>query len=124
MTAHMMTLKLPYLVADVDRHGNVRIYYRRHGRKVRIREQLGSEEFHRRYAELKAGRQDSETPGFDRTPKPNTFRWLCVQFFGSPDFKRLDERTQYVRRRAIEAMFDEPIAPGAKDTFAAFPLAA
>ena len=27
-----------YTVVDMDRHGNVRVYARRHGRKVRIRD--------------------------------------------------------------------------------------
>lgn len=32
-----MRIEVPYLAADVDRHGNVRIYYRRKGRpKVRV----------------------------------------------------------------------------------------
>ena len=30
-------LDLKYLVKDTDRHGNERVYFRRHGRKVRIR---------------------------------------------------------------------------------------
>ena len=34
MTA--MKLDLPYLVDDKDRHGNVRIYVRRDGHKVRL----------------------------------------------------------------------------------------
>ena len=55
-------------------------------------------------------------------PKRNTLRWLCVQFFNSSEFKRLDPRTQYTRRRILEGLFDEPIAPGAAETFADFPL--
>ncbi len=31
-------LDLKYLVSDTDRHGTVRVYVRRHGRKVRIRD--------------------------------------------------------------------------------------
>ena len=38
-------LDLKYLVTDTDRHGNERIYVRRHGRKVRIRELATVEEF-------------------------------------------------------------------------------
>ena len=38
-------LDLKYLVKDTDRHGNVRIYVRRHGRKVRIRDLANVEEF-------------------------------------------------------------------------------
>ncbi len=39
------SINLKYLVEDVDRHGNVRVYARRHGRKTRIRETPGTEEF-------------------------------------------------------------------------------
>ncbi len=45
-----------------------------------------------------------------------------MQFFASPDFKRLGPRTQYTRRSILEACLDEPIAPGAKELFADFPL--
>jgi integrase len=121
MTAHVVSLKLQYIVEDVDRHGNVRVYFRRNGHKVRIREGLGSDGFLRRYAELMQGVREP-APVFDRTPKANTLRWLCVQFFSSAEYKRLDPRTQYTRRRILEACFDEPIAPNAKETFADFPL--
>ena len=36
---------IKYLVSDTDRHGTVRVYVRRHGRKVRIRELGTVEEF-------------------------------------------------------------------------------
>jgi integrase len=117
--------KYPYLCSDVDRHGNVRVYFRRAGQpKVRLREKLDSEAFRRRYDELLAGGpKAADQPQTSlATPKRNTLRWLCVEFFGSPDFKRLDPRTQYTRRRILELMFDEPIAPGAKETFGEFPL--
>jgi len=38
-------LNLKYLVSDTDRHGTVRVYVRRHDRKVRIRELGTVEEF-------------------------------------------------------------------------------
>jgi integrase len=116
--------KYPYLCSDMDRHGNVRVYFRRAGQpKVRIREKLDSESFRRRYDELLSGGPKANDPPPSVTaPKRNTLRWLCVEFFGSPDFKRLDPRTQYTRRRILELMFDEPIAPGANETFGDFPL--
>jgi integrase len=119
--ARMVTIKLPYIVEDVDRHGNVRIYFRRHGRKMRIREPMGSDGFYRRYSELLPDiAAVREAPS--HAARSNTLRWLCVQFFGSPDFNRLDQRTQYTRRGIIEAMLNEPIAPGASETFADFPI--
>ena len=44
-------IDFPYLKEDTDRHGNVRIYVRRNGWKIRIREPKGSPEFARAYAE-------------------------------------------------------------------------
>ena len=40
-----METDLPYLERDKDRHGNPRIYVRRNGKRVRIREQEGTLEF-------------------------------------------------------------------------------
>ena len=37
-----METNLPYLERDKDRHGNPRIYVRRNGKRVRIREQEGT----------------------------------------------------------------------------------
>jgi hypothetical protein len=112
-------LDLRYVYADVDRHGNVRIYFWRGKghRKIRMREPVGSPAFHQRYGELMAGEPQPATP--NHTPTAHTFRWLCVQYFGSPKFKHLNPRTQYVRRRIFDSMFDEPIAPGAKETLVA-----
>jgi hypothetical protein len=41
----MVRANFPYLISDRDRHGVVRYYVRRHGRKIRIREKPGSEAF-------------------------------------------------------------------------------
>ena len=118
-----VNIDLPYVYTDVDRHGNVRIYFWRGKghRKVRMRETVGSPAFHQRYGELIAAKS-TPAPTLERTPKPYTFRWLCIQFFKSPEFKRLSKRTQYVRRRIFDTMFDEPIHQGAKERFAEFPL--
>src|SRR5262245_16221982 len=114
----VITVKLRYVHHDVDRHGNVRTYFWRGKghKKVRIREKIGGSAFHQRYAEL-MNCEPAPAPLL-RGPTANTLRWLCIQYFGSPEFKGLDSRTQYVRRRIFESMFDEPIAPGAKETFA------
>ncbi len=55
-------------------------------------------------------------------PRPGTYRWLCTQYFASAEFRLLDPRTQYVRRRVLETTFEEPIAPNATEIFADFPL--
>src|SRR5262249_13843083 len=93
-------------------------------KKVRIRERPGTVAFARRYHELLA---QCESGGHRLTahnaPKPGTFRWLCVEHFKSIAFQQgLDPRTQHVTRLIVEKMFAEPIAPGAKETFADCPL--
>jgi integrase len=119
--SRVVNVRLKYIVEDVDRHGNVRIYFRRSGQKVRIRELFGSDAFHRRYAEL-IGCSGEQVRPLHQGPNANTLRWLSAEFFGSADFKRLDARTQYTRRAIVEGMLREPIAPGADQLFADFPI--
>lgn len=127
MTAGAMIVeKLKFVHQDMDRHGTVRIYFWR-GKghpKTRIREAPGSPAFRKRYDELLAGADQASgaTKAADRRPQAGTFRWLCVGYFASAEFKSLDLRTQRVRRGILEHIFDEPIAPGAKDHFADVPL--
>jgi hypothetical protein len=40
-----MLLDFPYLKSDPDRHGNERLYIRRHDRKIRLRETPGTPAF-------------------------------------------------------------------------------
>jgi hypothetical protein len=50
-----MKMRLKYVVEDTDRHGNVRLYYRRSGQpKVRLRGPLGSPEFLADYKKAEA----------------------------------------------------------------------
>jgi integrase len=54
---------------------------------------------------------------------PGTWRWLCIRYLSEcAEYKRLDPRTQHVRRQILEATFDEPIAPGSFKFFRDFPL--
>jgi len=55
--------------------------------------------------------------------RPGTWRWLCTRYFAEcAEYKRLDARTQHVRRQILEATFDEPIAPVSSKFFRDFPL--
>lgn len=77
----MIAVEYRYLLEDIDRHGNVRLYFRRRGqRMVRIREPLGSPAFAALYADLvrqsDAGELDP-APSESSEPKPATWRWLC-----------------------------------------------
>ena len=40
-----MKIRVKYVVEDTDRHGNVRLYLRKDGRKLRLRGPLGCPDF-------------------------------------------------------------------------------
>lgn len=127
--AAMLTLKLRYVSEDVDRHGNVRLYFRRRGQpKIRLRGAPGSDEFMANYNALISGaatkERDPQKPrtSIDR-PKAGSWRALCVDYFASPAFlNSLDPRTQKVRRAILETTFDEALAPGSELRFADMPV--
>ena len=121
-----MNVKYRYVYEDVDRHGNVRIYFWRGigHRKIRLYEKVGSPEFHRAYQAAVAATAPTSGTSHSK-PKPptaNTYRWLCLKFFASTDFKLLDPKTQHVRRQVLEHTWDEPVARGASEKFGDFPL--
>ena len=66
--------------------------------------------------------QQVHEPRSTDKPKPGTFRWLVVEHYKSVAYKQLDPRTQHVTKLIIDKMLVEPIAPGAKETFADCPL--
>jgi integrase len=111
-----MKFKLQYVVEDVDRHGNVQVYFRRKGKpKVRLPGMPGSTEFMDAYRQALAGQALAQTGGstVGRKPGANTMRWLIETYYGSAEFKRLDDRTQRVRRLVLDR-FCEVDGSGAK----------
>jgi integrase len=78
-----------------------------------------TEEFMEAYQAALAG---GEAPRTARGAKPNTWRWLCERYFQSAAFRRLDARTQRVRRQILEATCDEPTKPGAVTLYRDFPI--
>ena len=78
-------LDLKYLVSDTDRHGTARVYVRRHGRKVRIRELATVEEFMAAYrAALESKSQDAILK--PTAVAPGSLRWLVQTYYGCPEF--------------------------------------
>ena len=69
-------LDLKYLVKDTDRHGNERIYVRRHGRKVRIRALGAVEEF---MAAYRAALSEWDRPYASSKAFGNRFKSWCRQ---------------------------------------------
>ena len=111
----------PYVCKDRDRHGNVRYYFRRFDKKIRIRAKPGTSEFQKAYDALLSG-SDEQATTTKRQSSPGTLRWLSSEYFKSVDFAQLDPDTQRVRRQVLEHICGEPIAPGAEQIFANFPV--
>jgi hypothetical protein len=115
----IFALRRRHLHLEVDRWGNRRVYFRvGRGQPMRIREVPGTEEFDKRYHELMRRWAAGELKAASRdAPTLGTFRWLCIEHFKSTAFTQLDPRTQHVTRLIDDKMFQEPIAPGAKELF-------
>lgn len=97
-----LKLNIPYVVADTDRHGNVRHYYWRKGRpKIRLRAEPGSVAF---AAEIEAAKtaSDAAAPKSAREIAPASFRALCLDYFSSANFRMLDNKTQRQNRLILE----------------------
>jgi len=95
--------EMKYSVIDTDRHGNVRIYVRRCGRKIRLRRPPGSEAFLQEYREALAKLELNEPVERTFAPaQPGSFRWLCERYYCSAEFKGLKARTQQVRRLILD----------------------
>ena len=99
-----------YLIEDVDRHGNIRIYFRlKKGQpKIRLKALPGTEEFDTEYrrgltaklrppAEAAAAGDNVGGPA-----KPGTLRWLCQQYLASSLFNGLAGSTRRQRRATLE----------------------
>ena len=92
-----------YLVEDVDRHGNVRIYFRRKGqRKIRLREVPGTAAFDAEYQRAFSGEALPVSPTRHSAPMPGTMGWLCEQYYASAKFQSLAPSTRKVRRAILE----------------------
>lgn len=97
-----MNMRLKYVVEDTDRHGNVRLYYRRSGQpKVRLRGPLGSPEFLADYKRATAGPAKPKARKIGQLKK-GSFKWLCAEYYRSPMFRQLDPSTQKTRRAILE----------------------
>lgn len=116
-----MKTSIRYCYEDVDRHGNVRLYFWRAGqRKVRIRAVSGTPQFWEQYNEAlrrsQAGLLDKNAPPSTRLV-PGTLRWLGEAFLRSPEITRCDARTQRIKRARLTAALAEPTEPGGTLTF-------
>jgi integrase len=111
----MRSGRLKHLVEDVDRHGNVRLYVRVPGRpKVRLREKLWTPKFWAAYQAAVAGdplpsarrkgAAVARSEGRSGRVVAESLRALCVDYYASPEFKRLGANTRAVRRALLESI--------------------
>src|SRR5215212_11767481 len=106
----MASFRLRYVVEDRDRHGNVRIYLRRPGKpKIRLQGIPGSERFMEHYKKAVAGELG---PAVIRRGKrapvaAGSLRAVCMDYYGSGEFKRLDTGTQRVRRSILDGLCEK-----------------
>ncbi len=98
MEAEMALLRLKYVMTDRDRSGTVRYFYRRHGKKIRLRGDVGSEEFMAAYAAAEKG--GKQLPVNNKDPK--SFDTLVNAYYRSVTFKNLNALSQRTRQNILE----------------------
>lgn len=124
----LANIDLPYVETNKSRHKNVRYYLRIDGKRIcRLPDDINSEEFSKKYwearnAALPADGQEPVAKTISSIVKPNTFRWLCMEYMRTDAFKTLDSSTQEARRRIMEAMWLEPVSPKDSRQFGDMPL--
>jgi len=114
----MMETNLPFLERDEDRHGNDRIYVRRNGKRIRIRETEGTPAFAGAYAAAveKLGDPPSKrarNPVLLPTWAKGTFGWLGTLYFaskGEGGFLPLAKDSRRARRNDLEECFLVPLS--------------
>jgi integrase len=123
-----------YVIEDADRHGNVRIYFRRKGqRKIRLTEAPGTAAFDAEYQRAFSGAL--KAPTNQHSAAMGTMCWLCEQYYASAAFQSLAPSTRNVRRGILEeiceragqfryAMMEPMHVAKLRDEKAAFPHAA
>ncbi|WP_281857095.1 tyrosine-type recombinase/integrase [Litoreibacter halocynthiae] len=99
-----MKSNLKYVSQDTDRHGNVRLYFRKGGKKVRLRGPVNSPDFLEDYRQALLGNSPTGKAKSNASPKATkgSVRQLCIDYFQSSDFRKLQLRGQGVRRGILE----------------------
>jgi integrase len=114
-----MKTNLPYLSREDNRHGKECLFVRRHGRRIRIREQEGTPAFAKAYSDaLDALERPVEAGERARkeAAKAGTMGWLAARYFAeSEEYKKLYDKSQQARRSCIEDCLREPRVPGSTD---------
>ncbi len=111
----MVKKRIPYLVEDVSRHGQVRLYYRRGGTKIRIWVSVEDPEFFFAWQAATQGQQlprPAKAAVHDTRPSKGTFAALCDLYFQSAPFGALRKVSQRNRRGILRHCCAEETKPG------------
>jgi integrase/recombinase XerD len=111
----MVSIRFKYVIEDTDRHGNVRLYFRRKGQpKIRLRGMPGSEQFKEAYQAALTSTGEAKQQREKIRTSVGSFGYVCLNYFASPTFKALDPATQKQRRYFLDSICvkhgDKPIA--------------
>lgn len=111
MTGVTMDVPLKYLSQEPDRYGTVRLYVRRYGRKIRIREVPGSPAFLKAYQKALAelGRDEAKPEPLTEAAAGSVAQLALAYFASTTKFQKLEPRMQRVRRQIIEQCLRESV---------------
>ena len=120
-----MQVRYRYVRSYRDRHGKLRIEYRRGGRTIALRATPGTAEFQEAYD---AAAALFETKGDGLATRPSnptaqmgTLGWLSLQYLASAECRQLATSTQRTRSLVLQEMLAEPLKPNSPTTFSACP---
>ncbi|MGV8832559.1 MAG: tyrosine-type recombinase/integrase [Devosia sp.] len=101
-------ITLKHITEDKDRHGNVRVYFRKAGQpKVRLTEKPGTDAFLKEYRRAASGEAVASATVPKAKPSADTLSWLVSRYYDSGEFKRLSERTKHVRKLILGHICDD-----------------
>src|SRR5438128_1313098 len=119
-----MLFRYKYTRSYRDRHGKVRIEYRRNGKTKRLRGTPGTSAFQAAYDAVHASHEAASPDPAPARPVEGTWRWLCIEYCKSSEFSDLNASTQRVRKLILESICCEPWTRGSARTFGDAPIRA
>ena len=121
-----MQVRYRYVRSYRDRHGKLRVEYRRGGRIIPLRATPGTGEFQEAYDAVTALFETKSdvlaTRPANPTAQMGTLGWLSLQYLASAECRQLAASTQRTRSLVLHEMLAEPLKPNATSTFAECPI--
>ncbi|MDH0613420.1 MULTISPECIES: hypothetical protein [unclassified Agrobacterium] len=113
---NVANINLPYIEKNKSRHGSMRYYLRIDGKRLcRLPDNIDSEEFGSAYWKAREEAKPLLEKAVEAKPlssivRPNSFRWLCMEYMRSNAFISLDETTRTRRRKIMEGIWEERLS--------------